>query len=547
MKSHSSDENTGYNQTTTMTNTYLNDYHQQQQQNHRFDAKHNLKLEHFKFSPSNKSMTPHNSAITNTLNQSSGLSNGNSKNKNVLVTIQNQNLLVQATLNASIQAISTNNVSNNSSSNASRHKILRNKVFNNNNYTDTNHNESSSTTTDAGNIHSSNSTIPSSTITSQQQQQAMQQKLTYLKRYVANGLANKNSLQFSDGYWNRIPGSKLKTTTIRTNTNNNNTTSSNSNNQINVLASFTHNGNATKLVAASSNLQKTKPANNNGANFLSLQNVNGQLLPNRELSIIDLQLPVRKQTSQGGGGMSVNSTNGGIAQHQLISLNKIKTKANGQPLHQQLNNDYYANNSQHSHVSDTSELLQIVPANAAAAAATTQSKIMLTAVIKPQLNMASTNQDKNNILDSQFTEISQFFSSNETSANVSGGYEHLLAAAANNEKPANKLNNNNNNDINMSNYKNKNYFKYVMNQQKKRQNNHQMPSNNGLFNTHGISSNMHNSMSNEGLNSPNVSSIMPTSSGYNKRQVQLLNHEVPMHSNLNNISSNALLIRRLKF
>ena len=61
MKSHSSDENTGYNQTTT-TNTYLNDhnhhhhhhlngntfnYHQQQ---HRVDSKHNLKLEHFKFS-----------------------------------------------------------------------------------------------------------------------------------------------------------------------------------------------------------------------------------------------------------------------------------------------------------------------------------------------------------------------------------------------------------------------------------------------------------------------------------------------------------------
>ncbi len=532
MKSHSSDENTGYNQTTTMTNTYLNDYQQQQQQqNHRFDAKHNLKLEHFKFSPSNKSMTPHNSAITtNTLNQSNGPSNSNSKNnKNVLVTIQNQNLLVQATLNASIQAISTNNVSN-SSSNASRHKILRNKVFNNSlNSTDNNHNESSSTDA-ANNIHSSNSTIPSSTITSQQQQQAMQQKLTYLKRYVANGLANKNSLQFSDGYWNRIPGSKLKTTTIRTNTNNNN--SNNSNNQINVLASFSHNGNATKLVATSSNLQKTKPGAN-GGNFLSLQNVNGQLLPNRELSIIDLQLPMRKQTSQGGagGGMSVTSTNGGgggIAQHQLISLNKIKTKTNSQ----QLNSDYYANNSQHSHASDTSELLQIVPANATT---TTQSKIMLTAVIKPQLNMTSTNQ-----LDSQFTEISQFFSSNETSANVSGGYEHLLTAA-NNEKAANKLNNTNN-DVNMSNYKNKNYFKYVMNQQKKRQSNQMPNSNTGLFNT-----NMNNSISNEGLNSPNVSSIMPASSAYNKRQVQLLNHEVPMHSNLNNISSNALLIRRLKF
>ena len=110
---------------------------------------------------------------------------------------------------------------------------------------------------------------------------------TYLKRYVANGLANKNSLQFSDGYWNRIPGSKLKTTTIRTN---------NSNSQINMLASFAQSNG--KLVAATSNAKNpsqglTKTTN---GNFLSLQNVNGQLLPNsRELSIIDLQLPLRKQ------------------------------------------------------------------------------------------------------------------------------------------------------------------------------------------------------------------------------------------------------------
>ena len=518
MKSHSSDENTGYNQTTT-TNTYLNDhnhhhlngntfnYHQHQ---HRVDSKHNLKLEHFKFSPSNKSMTPQNSAITNTLSHYNGANS--STKKNVLLTIQNQNLLVHATLNASIQAISTNNVSNgvggggsstnHNNNNSSRHKILRNKVFNNslNSTNSNNNNNNYSTPPDIHNesdvyVHSSHSTNPPTS--SQQQQQAMQQKLTYLKRYVANGLANKNSLQFSDGYWNRIPGSKLKTTTIRTN---------NSNNQINVLASFSNNGN-TKF-ATSSNFKSgtangmQKASQNN--NFISLQNVNGQLLPNRELSIIDLQLPMRKQQN------SPNNTT--TTQHHLVSLNKGKTKTT----------DYYTSNSQHSHASDTSEHTPAGPPPP------TQSKIMLTAMIKPQLNM--NNQEKNNTLDTQFTEISQFFNSNDTSANVSGGYELLLA----NDKATKKAN-----DMNMANIKNKNYFKYVMNQQKKRQENQSSVNN-------GNGSNMNNSISNETLNSPNVSNIMPPSS-FNKRQVQMINHEVPMHSNLNNISSNALLIRRLKF
>ena len=62
-------------------------------------------------------------------------------------------------------------------------------------------------------------------------------------------------------------------------------------------------------------------------------------------------------------------------------------------------------------------------------------------------------------------------------------------------------------------FKHKNYYKYVMSQQKKKQQ----------------------------LNASDVAN------GTAKRQIQLVNHEVPIHSSLNNLSSNALLIRRLKF
>ena len=183
MKSNNSDEITHHQ------STYLNEYQQMNtnhfsQQQHRFDSKHNLKLEHFKFSPSNKSTTPHNSAINNTtqtgnntissISSNNANNSNNGKSKNVVLTIQNQNLLVSATLNASIQAIavsnSNNSTNNNSgtSNNASRHRILRNKVINNNTPPDNNLNAN-----DDSNPHSANNNLSS--------QQAIQQKLTYLK------------------------------------------------------------------------------------------------------------------------------------------------------------------------------------------------------------------------------------------------------------------------------------------------------------------------------------------------------------------------------
>ena len=48
-------------------------------------------------------------------------------------------------------------------------------------------------------------TESSSTATLQQPQNTDSVRLTYLKRYVANGLAGKNNAKFINGYWNRLP------------------------------------------------------------------------------------------------------------------------------------------------------------------------------------------------------------------------------------------------------------------------------------------------------------------------------------------------------
>ena len=209
--------------------------------------------------------------------------------------------------------------------------------------------------------------------------------------------------------------------------------------------------------------------------------------------------------------MANNNNSQVTTQQQLISIGKSKASNNSLK-----NHDYYSSNSQHSNASETSEIVQLAPAGTTSL--TSPSKIMLTAVIKPQLD--KTNTTTNTLEQSQFAEISQFFNSNDQSTNISNGFEHLLGST---DKTSTA-------NLNISNYKNKNYFKYVMNQQKKRQ---QLSSSNNNSNI--------NSISNEALNNIDLMS------GNVKRQVQLVNHEVPMHSNLNNISSNALLIRRLKF
>ena len=273
-----------------------------------------------------------------------------------------------------------------------------------------------------------------------------------------------------------------------------------------------------------------KLVNANG-NFISLQNVsNGQLLPNRELSIIDLQLPVRKPSSP-AITTQVN------AQQQLLNMSLTK-KNSGSATNAKPTGEYYASQSHHSSTSDANE------AHTGGGGGVTPSKIMLTAIIKPQLNLNHTHQQHHHIqptntnqentsrtMDAHFQEISQFFNPNDPHS-ISNGFEQLLNGSGGHGDK------NNSSTLNFSNYKNKNYFKYVMNQQKKRQQVNGCANNNGNNGGAGIVT-FANSVSSETLNSPNAS---------NKRsQVQLLSHEVPIHSNLNNISSNALLIRRLKF
>lgn len=342
----------------------------------------------------------------------------NITNKKSILTIQNQNILA-ATAN-------TNDTTKTSLNQPSRHKVLRNKVY-----------------TNGSDSNSNNSSNETEATLYMQQQQAINAalnstKLTYLKRYVANGLANKNSLQFTDGYWNRIPGNKLKTTTIRT-------------------SSTNTGGNSSAGNPKYQSMSKTS-------------NINIQQLQNRELSIIDLQLPIKRANS--GSTQLMSLPNAMSSTKKSLTFNNVLTK-------HYPTNDYYTLGSADSVEVKTSS---------------SPPKIILTTILKPtqlsnSLNgLTSANHD--------YQEIGQHQNSSHViNFNLSEG------SFGNGED-----------------FKHKNYYKYVMSQQKKKQQ----------------------------LNASDVSGAVGNG-GTAKRQIQLVNHEVPIHSSLNNLSSNALLIRRLKF
>jgi YHS domain-containing protein len=107
-------------------------------------------------------------------------------------------------------------------------------------------------------------------------------RLTYLKRYVANGLAGKNNAKFLNGYWNRLPfktksanAYENETTTIRS------------------------------VVEPENNLQNPRPpksaASHQHQQHQQNQQFNSNLCNNppsltKEVSIIDLHLPPNIQT-----------------------------------------------------------------------------------------------------------------------------------------------------------------------------------------------------------------------------------------------------------
>ena len=114
------------------------------------------------------------------------------------------------------------------------------------------------------NLEANDSTTNSEQPKANQPKSAM--KLNYIQRYVAN--STKNMPQYPDGNWNRIPGSKLKTTTIKTNLSNPSTVSS-----------------LLKTQQKYQNLSKSSIVYNNGQ-------------MSREVSIIDLKLPMNVSDSQ---------------------------------------------------------------------------------------------------------------------------------------------------------------------------------------------------------------------------------------------------------
>ena len=232
-----------------------------------------------------------------------------------------------------------------------------------------------------------------------------------------------------DGNWKRMSGSKLKTTTIKTN--------------------LSHPSHFLKNQAKYHNISKSSAAvNSNNQREGQYTNLN----MSREVSIIDLQLPVK----------SADQTN------QRKRLNLTGT--------------YSSNHTDHCHESEA------CTTNTFASRLTSLS-IKQASNIRLPSPIGSENNESNH-------QSVQRGSLNSTEANF-----HVNAA--NFEKQVEY-------DTTISN-RNRNYIQYVINQQKKRQ-------------FMGVSS---------GLN--------------NKRSINFYNQDISVGSGLNNISTNSLLIRRLKF
>jgi len=380
--------------------------------------------------------------------------------------------------------------------------VLRNKVFNIQNQTTEHLFDSANSSSSQQQLQQNTSGTNSINTNSN--------KLTYLKRYVANSLTTK----FIDGNWNRIPGSKLKASNSNrvtsfvyansSNKNNNNLSYFQSHLNINACTPSNStnaiNSNTNGLVNHSLNYPNTQ---SNKSNLNYVQTSSYLSASSRELTIIDLQLPIKQLT------------NGG-AQHQdqqQPQSNHNHNLPHSFP-HQHRVNLISAKNS-YDYCDQNHEFTKSLNDEATKP----PSKILITTVIKPitnpniDLKHNDINSSNKNYIDNSHTHVSHQQQLQQ---------HHVGEFSSNYVK------------------KNLNYFKYVMHQQKKRQ----ISSSRDLhFNT----TEQAVGLTSTGLETNNNKENKGNNSG-KKQQIQLHQHILPLNSNLvnNPLTSNTLLIKRLK-
>lgn len=430
-----------------------------------------------------------------------------------------------------LRLVSGQNVNEKSSTNQLKYTVLRNKVFN--------INQSAEHLVDSADSNASSTQQQQQNASGMNSINANSNKLTYLKRYVANSLTSK----FTDGNWNRIPGSKLKASNPNRTANMTSLANANSSNKNNANLSYfqSHLNINTCTPSNSTNAIHSNP---NGLVNNSLNNPNSQstksnlnYVPpsaylsasNRELTIIDLQLPIKpavvSQSTNGGTqsqhqGQQQSHGNHNHHMHHSFTHHSNQTgkqhRVNLISAKNSFNYDYYEPNHE-----STKSLNN-------GGAAKSPSKILIATVIKPHITslIDASNSDPVHDLASNTYDIA-FNSSNENymdNSHTSQQQQHHVG-----EFTSNYVN------------KNLNYFKYVMHQQKKRQ--------------ISSSSDLHlNSTGQQavGLTSTSLNTNNNTNNGSNsgkKQQIQIHQHILPLHSNLvnNALTSNTLLIKRLKW
>ncbi|CAF1036384.1 unnamed protein product [Brachionus calyciflorus] len=209
----------------------------------------NLRVDHFKFinnskaklSSFRKKLNQH--GLNNTppnLNPKLSYSFSNRDDKKPVLQIQNHNLIFMTPKDQMTESKQQQQTS----------KIVKNKIF----------------------------TIQTEFQNEDESKKQSNTKLTYLKRYVAN-FSKNGQTQFPDGYWGNNPNNENITKPKISNTPNNNTVNS----------------------SLSINQEKPTPTNMFG-NYIPFNPNQASLNPSlkdRELSIIDLQLPIRNSNQSG--------------------------------------------------------------------------------------------------------------------------------------------------------------------------------------------------------------------------------------------------------
>ncbi len=406
-----------------------------------------------------------------------------------------------------------------SATNQLKYTVLRNKVFN--------INESAECLLEP--VDSNGSSIqPQQNASSTNSVNANSNKLTYLKRYVANSLTSK----FTDGNWNRIPGSKLKASNPNRAPNMNSLVNINLSQKINANH-FQSNLNINS--STPSNITNVTHSSTNDLVNHSLNNPNGQStksnlinMPssaylntsNRELTIIDLQLPIKQAavSQSTNGGTQLQPHNNHHLHHSF--LNSKQHRVNLISAKNSFNYDYCEPNQE-----------SVKSINNGGTANKSPSKILITTVIKPHITsmMDVSNNDSSQILASNTYDIA-FNSSNENHLeNI-----HSKASQQHQRQQLNRAGEFTSNYVN----KNLNYFKYVMHQQKKRQINStsELNLNGAGQQAVGLTSNSLNANNN------------PINGSGLKKHIQIHQQILPLHTNMvnNTLTSNTLLIKRLK-